>query len=110
MNDFSSLGPGLVFALFIFGLLFLIVFLRFFPIGLWFQALVSGVRVPFLELFFMRFRKVSPAAIVNPLINAHKAGLKLNADQLESHFLSGGHVPRVVNALISADKAGIALD
>ena len=110
MSDFSTLGPGIILVLFFFGFLLLVVFLRFFPIGLWFQALISGVRVPFLQLFFMRFRKVSPAAIVNPLINAHKAGLKLNADQLESHFLSGGHVPRVVNALISADKAGIPLD
>ncbi|HJS47123.1 MAG TPA: flotillin-like protein FloA [Gemmatimonadales bacterium] len=110
MSDFSALGPGIILVLFFFGFLLLVVFLRFFPIGLWFQALISGVRVPFLQLFFMRFRKVSPAAIVNPLINAHKAGLKLNADQLESHFLSGGHVPRVVNALISADKAGIPLD
>ena len=110
MDEFSSLGPGIILVLFFFGFLLLVVFFRFFPIGLWFQALVSGVRVPFIQLFFMRFRKVNPAAIVNPLINAHKAGLRLNADQLESHFLSGGHVPRVVNALISADKAGIPLD
>ncbi len=110
MSDFSTLGPGIILVLFFFGFLLLVVFLRFFPIGLWFQALVSGVRVPFLQLFFMRFRKVNPAGIVTPLITAHKAGLALSMDRLESHYLSGGNVPRVVNALISADKAGIPLD
>ena len=110
MNEIAQLSPAILLVLFFIGFLLLVIFFRFFPIGLWFQALVSGVRVSFVQLFFMRFRKVSPAAIVNPLINAHKAGLKLSADQLESHYLSGGHVPRVVNALISADKAGIPLD
>src|SRR5512145_1013243 len=76
-------------------------FFIFFPIGLWFQALVSGVRVSFVQLFFMRFRKVSPSAIVNPLINAHKAGLKLSADQLESHYLSGGHVFEAVQVSVN---------
>src|SRR3954462_2817923 len=57
----------------------------------------------------MRFRKVSPSDIVDPLITARKAGLGLTIDELEIHYLSGGNVQRVVNALISADKAGIAL-
>ena len=110
MSEFSQLGPGIILVLFFIAFLLLVVFLRFFPIGLWFQALISGVRVSFAQLFFMRFRKVNPANIVTPLITAHKAGLKLSADQLESHYLSGGNVPRVVNSLISADKAGIPLD
>src|SRR5882672_991731 len=84
---------------------------RFIPIALWLQALTSGVRVSFLTLFGMRFRRVSPSAIVLPLINAHKAGLQqVGVNDLESHFLSGGNVGRVVNALISADKAGIPLN
>src|SRR5687767_124694 len=110
MEQFPNLDFAVLVALVIGALIVISVFLRFVPIGLWFQALVSGVRVSFLQLFFMRFRRVSPASIVNPLINAHKAGLALSADQLESHLLSGGNVARVVNALISADKAGIPLD
>jgi uncharacterized protein YqfA (UPF0365 family) len=63
-----------------------------------------------MKRFGMRFRKVNPSNIVNPLINAHKAGLILPIDALEAHYLAGGSVDRVVRALISADKAGIALD
>jgi uncharacterized protein YqfA (UPF0365 family) len=58
----------------------------------------------------MRWRKVPPAIIVNAMINSKKAGLNLSADQLEAHYLAGGHVQKVVNALISADKANIPLD
>src|SRR5215216_868309 len=107
MDD--SLSLGLVFALFFIAFIFLVIFIRFIPIGLWIRAAASGVRVSFLTLFGMRFRKVSPAAIVDPLITARKAGLDLNINQLEIHFLSGGNVQRVVNALISADKAQIEL-
>ena len=57
----------------------------------------------------MRLRKVLPAGVVRPLINATKAGLKLDVNALEAHFLAGGDVHNVVRALISADKAGIAL-
>jgi len=92
------------------GILFVVIFFRFIPIGLWIRAWASGVRVSFLTLFGMRFRKVDPARIVDPLITATKAGLSLNIDALEAHFLSGGNIQRVVNALISADKAGIPLD
>jgi len=108
--DQDAVGLGLLVAMIVGGLVLLSVFFRFVPLGLWFQALVSGVKVSFLQLFFMRFRRVDPASIVNPLVNSHKAGLSLTADQLESHYLSGGNVARVVNALISAGKAGIALD
>ncbi|MBK8005814.1 MAG: flotillin-like protein FloA [Gemmatimonadetes bacterium] len=108
--DISQVAPGLLLALIFTGFIFLVVVFRFIPVGLWIQAITSGVRVSFLTLFGMRFRKVNPAAIVLPLINAHKAGLQqVTVDELESHFLSGGNVSRVVNALISADKAGIPL-
>jgi len=105
-----ELGAPFILALAIIVLLLLTIFFRFIPIGLWITALASGVRVSFLTLFGMRFRKVNPSAIVNPLINAHKAGLSLPINALEAHFLAGGNVERVVRALISADKAGIALD
>ena len=110
MEEIGSLAPGLLIALFFIGFIGLVIIFRFIPVGLWIQAITSGVRVSFLTLFGMRFRKVNPAAIVLPLINAHKAGLQqVTVDELESHFLSGGNVSRVVNALISADKAGIPL-
>ena len=58
----------------------------------------------------MRWRKVPPSLIVNALITGTKAGIKLNRDQLEAHYLAGGHVKPVVSALISAEKANISLD
>ncbi|MCG3167765.1 MAG: hypothetical protein POELPBGB_03560 [Bacteroidia bacterium] len=82
----------------------------FIPVGLWFSALVSGVKISLIQLILMRWRKVPPAVIVNALIASSKAGLKLNRDELEAHFLAGGRVQQVVNALISADKANIPLD
>jgi uncharacterized protein YqfA (UPF0365 family) len=107
--DPNALAPGLFLGLVFIGILALVVFFRFIPIGLWIRAFASGVRVPFLTLFGMRFRKVNPARIVDPLITATKAGLNLGIDGLEAHFLAGGDVDRVVRALISADKAGINL-
>jgi uncharacterized protein YqfA (UPF0365 family) len=82
----------------------------FIPVGLWFTALLSGVRISLLQLVLMRWRKVPPQAIVRNLIAATKAGLKLNRDELEAHYLAGGNVVAVVNALISADKANMGLD
>lgn len=82
----------------------------FIPVGLWFSALVSGVKISLIQLILMRWRKVPPAVIVNALIASSKAGLKLNRDELEAHYLAGGRVQSVVNALISADKANIPLD
>ncbi|HDZ41522.1 MAG TPA: UPF0365 family protein [Bacteroidetes bacterium] len=79
------------------------------PIGLWFQALVSGVRISLLQLIFMRWRKVPPSAIVVAMIEGNKAGLILNRDDLEAHYLAGGRVAKVVHALVSAAKANIDL-
>ena len=110
MEDIGQLGPALFFMLVFFGIIFLVTFFRFVPIGLWITALASGVKVSLMQLVGMRFRKVIPAAIVNPLIAGEKAGISLPVDSLEGHYLAGGDVSRVVNALISADKAGIALD
>ena len=99
---------GTLFIIF-FAVLALIIVMRFVPIGLWITAFASGVRLSFLNLFGMRFRKVNPSEIVLPLITATKAGLHLNVNELEAHYLAGGNVRRVVAALISADKANIAL-
>ncbi len=88
----------------------LILFLYLVPIGIWFQALISGVHTSLVQLIFMRFRKVPPTVIVNNMISASKAGLKIQQNDLEAHYLAGGHVASVVNALISADKANMNLD
>ncbi len=88
----------------------LVIFLYFVPIGLWFNALVSGVNISLVQLIFMRWRKVPPQIIVRNMIAANKAGLKLTRNELEAHYLAGGKVGNVVSALISADKANINLD
>lgn len=85
------------------------VLMYFVPVGLWIAALSSGAGVGMGTLIAMRLRRVPPAAIVNPRISAVKAGLDIPTDQLEAHYLAGGHVDMVVNALISAGKAGIKL-
>ncbi len=79
-------------------------------ISLWIQALVSGARVSLISIVFMRFRKVPPKLIVNVKIMAVKAGLDISTNDLESHFLAGGDVMRVAQALIAADKASIELN
>ncbi|MBO5406677.1 MAG: flotillin-like protein FloA [Bacteroidales bacterium] len=88
----------------------LMIFLWFFPVTLWFQALISGVKISLVQLVLMRWRKVPPGTIVMAMITGTKAGLKLEANELEAHYLAKGNVPNVVNALISADKANIDLN
>ena len=82
----------------------------FIPVGLWFSALISGVRISLLQLILMRWRKVPPSIIVRAMIVAYKAGLiQIKRDELEAHYLAGGHVQKVVHALVSANKANIEL-
>ncbi|MEJ9280037.1 flotillin-like protein FloA [Ureibacillus thermosphaericus] len=95
---------GIVIAIIVLG-----IFFTFVPVGLWISALAAGVRVSILTLIGMRLRRVIPGRIVNPLIKAHKAGLDVTINQLESHYLAGGNVDRVVNALIAAQRANIEL-
>lgn len=90
-------------------IVFLMVVLYFVPLGLWFQALVSGVRISLIQLIFMRWRKVPPSVIVRAMIEGTKAGLRLIRNDLEAHYLAGGHVEKVVHALVSAEKANIEL-
>lgn len=89
--------------------LLLILFFTFVPVGLWISAMASGVRIGIFSLIGMRLRRVSPPRIVLPLIKATKAGLSLNANELEAHYLAGGNVDGVVDALIASERAGIAL-
>jgi uncharacterized protein YqfA (UPF0365 family) len=89
---------------------FFLIFFYFLPFGLWISAQFAGVRVNLLQLAFMRIRKVPPGVIVKALVTATKAGLVIKRDDLEAHYLAGGRVIPVINALISADKANIDLD
>ncbi len=82
----------------------------FVPVGLWFMAIISNVRISLIQLILMRWRKVPPSVIVSAMIEGTKAGLKLNANELEAHYLARGNVTNVVHALVSAEKAGIVLD
>jgi uncharacterized protein YqfA (UPF0365 family) len=91
-------------------IIFLALFTYFVPIGLWITAYFAGVKVGiFRDLVGMRLRKVPPSAIVRPKISAEKAGLQVDLERMEAHFLAGGNVDAVILALISADKANIPL-
>lgn len=109
MHLAAGLFQGLPVVAVVFILVLVILFFYFVPVGLWIAARFSGAPVGLFGLVAMRLRRVSPANVVNPLINATKAGLELSTDQLESHYLAGGNVPAVINALISASKANIEL-
>lgn len=107
MDTMGLISIVVVFVLVIF---LISVFLSFVPIGLWITALFSGVKVSIMTLIGMRFRRVAPIKIVNPMIKATKAGLKLSIDNLEAHYLAGGDVNSVVDALIAAQRANINLE
>jgi uncharacterized protein YqfA (UPF0365 family) len=99
-------GIGLIILLIVVAIFVLWLFFYFIPLGLWFSAVFARVYVPIGQLIGMRIRKVPPAIIINALVSATKAGLKLNRDDMEAHYLAGGNVRSVVNALISADSQG----
>ena len=93
------------------GIILLIIFLFAFQyIGLWVQAWVSGASVRFIDLIMMRFRKVKPRLIVENRITAKKADIDITTEQLESHYLAGGHITAVTRAVIAAKKAKIDLE
>lgn len=87
----------------------LFVLFTFVPVMLWISALAAGVKIGIFTLVGMRLRRVIPKRVINPLIKAEKAGLGLNTNQLESHYLAGGDVDHVVDALIAAHRANIEL-
>lgn len=89
---------------------FIILFFYIIPLNLWITAIFSGVKISISNLIFMRIRKVPPSLVVNALINSTKAGLKVTSNDVETHYLAGGNVNSVIRAMISADKANIALD
>lgn len=108
----ADLNIGLYFIIFVVAIILLIILMilgKF--ISLWFQAFVSGTPIPLFNIVGMSLRKIPPREIVNARINLFKAGLKeITVSDLETHYLAGGHVQNVVEALIAADKANIPLD
>ncbi len=108
MNIFGIdiLGSGFVIIL---AILAISLFLNFVPIGLWISAMAAGVDVNIFNLVGMRLRRVPASKIVLPLVKANKAGLVVNANQLEAHYLAGGDVDKVIDALIAAHRAEIPL-
>lgn len=100
--------PFIILAIFI--LVFFLVFMWFFPVGLWITAKLSDVHIPLLDLVVMRFRRVNPNTIVDSMVVATKAGIPLEHKLLEAHYMAGGNIMKVVRALVSADKANIDLD
>jgi len=103
-------GVVLILAIALGVILFLWLFFTFVPVGLWISAVAANVKVRISTLIGMRFRRVVPVKIVLPQIKAVKAGLDLSIDKLEGHYLAGGNVDRVVNALIAAQRASIELE
>ncbi len=93
----------------ILAIIVLTVFFRFVPVGLWVSALASGVHIPISTLVGMRIRRIQPHRLVLPLIKANKAGLNLTITKLETHYLAGGNVDKVINALIAAQRANIQM-
>ena len=104
--EFYDLMPFIIIAVILIALAILFTFI---PVALWISALAAGVKVGIFTLIGMRLRRVVPNRVINPLIKAHKAGLNVKTNQLESHYLAGGNVDRVVNALIAAHRANIEL-
>ncbi|HJB23010.1 MAG TPA: flotillin-like protein FloA [Candidatus Jeotgalibaca pullicola] len=91
-------------------ILVLSLFFRFVPVGLWITAYFSGVKLKISELIGMRLRRVSPSLVVQPLIKATKAGLVIDTGELEAHYLAGGDINQVIDALIAAQRANIDLE
>ena len=104
MSEF--LGFAAIIILF---LIAIMTFLHFIPLGLWISALAASVDVGIFTLIGMRLRRVTPAYIVMPLIKANEAGIDVSVNQLEAHYLAGGNVDRVIDALIAAHRAQIPL-
>jgi uncharacterized protein YqfA (UPF0365 family) len=105
----TAAGIGTAVAIIFVAIFLLIIFAIVIPIPLWLAAVFSEVKINITSLIGMRLRRVPPAVILNAMIQSKKAGITIDSDQLEQHFLSGGNVFRIVRALIAADKAGITL-
>lgn len=108
-SPFSSGTFIVVFFAIVVGIFLISMFFSFVPVGLWISAVSAGVSVKIFSLIGMRLRRVRPERIIRPLIKGRKAGLAISANYLEAHYLSGGNVDNVVNALIAAHRANLEL-
>jgi len=105
----AALGFGT--AVFIFAAIIgLMLFLYYFPLGLWIRTLAAGVPLSIMSLIRMRLIGIQPGVIVTNLVRARKAGLPLTIDQMQSHYLAGGNVENVTLAMIAAQRAQIPLE
>jgi uncharacterized protein YqfA (UPF0365 family) len=106
-----QIPPAIWYGLGIVGVVFILIFIAIFFqfASLWFQALLSNASVSIVDMVAMRFRKVDVKTIVYSRIRAVKAGMDIPTAALETHYLAGGRVPHVINALVSAQKAKIPL-
>ncbi len=113
-KEFAEMGSGWgaliwILILVVIAIVFISIFLRFVPLGLWVTSLAAGVHVSIGSLIGMRLRRIQPKLLVDPLIKARKAGLQLTLSKLETHYLAGGNVDRVINALIAAQRSNIEM-
>ena len=109
MSSVLANNIGWIVLLGVIGLL-IVLFFVFVPVGLWVSSLAANVKISIFNMIGMKLRRVKPAKIVMPLIKARKAGPNLGVNQLEAHYLAGGNVDNVVNALIASERAGIELE
>lgn len=109
-NVENYLNSGTIFY-FIIGAFCCVFYFLFRYISLWFQAFVSGTPISLFNIIGMSMRKIPPRAIVGSMINLCKAGIKdVKTEDLETHYLAGGHITNVVGAMIAAEKANITLN
>ncbi|KAA9218016.1 MULTISPECIES: flotillin-like protein FloA [Aerococcus] len=106
----TNLQAGTFLIMMVLLLTLIVLFFVFVPIGLWITAYFSGVKVGIGNLIGMRLRRVNPSRIIKPMIKATKAGLAIDINELEAHYLAGGDVNSVVDALIAAQRANIDLE
>jgi len=88
----------------------LMIFLYYFPLGMWIRTIAAGVPLSIVSLIRMRLIGIPPGAIVTNLVRARKAGLPITIDQLQSHLLAGGNIDNVTLAMIAAQRAQIPLE
>ena len=109
MWDLMLLGNAMIIVVVLALFFILMIFFRFVPVGLWISAISAGVKVSIFSLIGMRLRRVRPYSIVAPLIKITKANIPVPINQLESHYLAGGRVNAVVDAMIAAHRANLEL-
>ena len=102
-----ALGAGVIFFV---ALILFFAFLYYFPIGLWIRTIAAGVPLGIVSLVRMRLIGIPPGVIVTNFVRARKAGLNIELNQMQSHYLAGGNVENVTLAMIAAQRAQLPLE